>query len=287
MRLWSWPMKCQRNVPGCASALAARSCARFSPEQRHAGLGEHLELLERHVLDRGEQLRAADLRADALGVLAHAGGVEPADQLRHTTPAWRPVTPPSARWEKNRSVRHIVHSPRSWTSATPASASLAAATAGRSRLRSAHACAGDVREVLEHLLADLVAAAAGARRRPRRGPGPRRRARAARARPPRRSRPPGRASRSARRPPRRRRRAAPAGSRRRTRARRRRAARSPGRPRRRPGARAPAARRRGARARRGPGGRRGSARAGGRPRRRGARGWRRRWRRRRRSAGRG
>ena len=30
LRLWSWPMKCQRK-PGCASALASSSCARFSP----------------------------------------------------------------------------------------------------------------------------------------------------------------------------------------------------------------------------------------------------------------
>src|SRR5918995_617941 len=105
-------------------------------EQRHARLGEHPELLERDVLDRGQQLRVADLGADPLGVLAHARRVEAGDQARHTTPAWRPVTPLSARWEKNRSLRHIVHSPLSWTFGTPASASLAATTAGRSRLRS-------------------------------------------------------------------------------------------------------------------------------------------------------
>src|SRR3954463_13366763 len=87
-------------------------------EQAPARLGEHLQLLQRHVLDRREQLRVADLLADAGGVLAHARGVEPGDQARHATPAWRPVAPPSARWEKNRSARQIVHSPRSWTSST-------------------------------------------------------------------------------------------------------------------------------------------------------------------------
>ena len=256
-------------------------------QQRHARLGEHLELLERHVLDRGEQLGVADLRADALGVLAHARGVEAADQLRHTTPAWRPVTPPSARWEKNRSLRHIVHRPTSWTSATPASAELRGGDGLQGEVALPHAGAGHVREVLEHLLADLVAAAAraGADHGGDRALGAELAQREhALLDDPARQR---RASRSAPRPRRRRRRAARAGSRRRTRARRRRAARSPGRPRRRPGARALAARRRGARARRGPGGRRGSARAGARPRRPGARGSRRRWRRRRRSAGRG
>src|SRR4029079_15662191 len=105
-------------------------------EQRHARLGEHAELLERDVLDGRQQLRVADLRADTLRSLAPPRGVEAGDQARHTTPAWRPVTPPSARWEKNRSGRQIVQTPRAGTSATPASARSCRAPAGRSRLRS-------------------------------------------------------------------------------------------------------------------------------------------------------
>ena len=31
LRLWSWPMKCQRNAPGCAAAFSSSACARFSP----------------------------------------------------------------------------------------------------------------------------------------------------------------------------------------------------------------------------------------------------------------
>ena len=84
-------------------AVLAREC--------DAGLGEHAELLERDVLDGGEDLDArrvapgaGDLLAHALEVRAHALGVEAPDQLRHATPAWRPVTPRSRRWEKKRSV---------------------------------------------------------------------------------------------------------------------------------------------------------------------------------------
>src|SRR4051812_33342202 len=116
-------------------------------QQREAGLGELVQLLERHVLHGGEQLHVGglaareqrgggDLVSCAGGVLAHPGGVEPVDQGRHTTPAWRPVTPWCARWEKNRPNQHIVQRPASWTSAAPASSSLARAIAGRSRLRS-------------------------------------------------------------------------------------------------------------------------------------------------------
>ena len=100
-------MKCQRKS-GCAVALASSSCARFSPSSVSPASAEHAELLERDVLDRGEDARprrvaagVGDRRAHALEVGADAGGVEAGDQARHTTPAWRPVTPLSRRWEKN------------------------------------------------------------------------------------------------------------------------------------------------------------------------------------------
>ncbi len=116
-------MKCQRNS-GWAVAFASRSCARFSPSSVIPASASVAELLQRHVLDRGEDLDAVgQLAADPLEVGADAGGVEAGDQTRHTSPAWRPVTPPSRRWEKNRPNQHMVHSPTSWISETPAAAS--------------------------------------------------------------------------------------------------------------------------------------------------------------------
>ena len=68
--------------------------------------------------------------------------------------------PWSRRCEKKR-ASHIVHSPLSWTSSTPAARSRAVATALRSTLRPSDRL-GDVGERVAHLVADLVAAASGA-----------------------------------------------------------------------------------------------------------------------------
>ncbi len=104
-------------------------------------LGEDAELLERDVLDGGEDLDlgrvapgAGDLLADPLEVRAHDARVDAPDQLRHAIPAWRPVTPRSRRWEKKRSS-WIVHSPQSWTTPTPAASSRSRASALRSSVR--------------------------------------------------------------------------------------------------------------------------------------------------------
>ena len=214
--------------------------------ERDPGRGERADLLQRHVLDGGEDLGPfGELRADPLEVLADAGDVEPADQSRHTSPAWRPVTPWSRRWEKNSSASHIVHRPRV-VDAGAGGLEVAADDLREVEVALADAGVAAVEDRV-HLLADLVAAAARARA-DQRG----HRARAAdvaqrgdalaAGRPPR-----CRASRRGSRPRRRRRRAAPAGSRRRTRARDGRRARSPGRPPRRAGAAGPAARWRGGR----------------------------------------
>ena len=146
LRLWSWPMKCQRK-PGIGLGLGLELLGAVLAHQRQPGLLEHAQLLERDVLDRREQLDVArvaaralrgvgDLRPHALGARPHRLELEPGDQARHTTPACRPVTPPSRRWEKNRPNQHIVHSPTSWTSRTPAASSCCRATFARSRLRS-------------------------------------------------------------------------------------------------------------------------------------------------------
>src|SRR3954468_4055009 len=102
----------------------------------HAGLGEHADLLECDVLDRGQHLHAlADLVADSREVVGDAARVEAADQLRHASPAWRPVTPRSRRWEKKRSASWIVHRPQSWTVSTPASVRRSRAIPLRSTVR--------------------------------------------------------------------------------------------------------------------------------------------------------
>ena len=116
LRLCRWPMKCHVELRDAAAALASSSCARFSPTTRDPGLGERAELLDRDVLDRGEDLGssvAADLVAHLARGWRRRARVEAADQLRHATPAWRPVTPPSRRWEKKRSASQIVHRPKS------------------------------------------------------------------------------------------------------------------------------------------------------------------------------
>ena len=260
-------------------------------QQRQPGLAEHAELLQRHVLDRGQQLdlgRVAagvgDRRAHALEVGVDARGVEAGDQARHMTPAWRPVMPLSRRCEKKRSSQ-IVHRPTSmnsmpWASscwrAPPRRCRGCAPRGARRRPRSAR---GPPRRPRSSSRARW----GRARRRPDRG----RRPRAAPAGPPRRSRPPAAASRSAARRRRPRRRAGPAGSRRRRRSRRRRSARSPGRPPACRAARPTAARSRAGRSPRGPGARNRSAATDGRRTRPAGAGSRPRSPARRRSAGRG
>ena len=109
LRLWSWPMKCQRKRVGPGRGLGLELLRAVLAEQRDAGLGEHAEVLDVDVLDRGEQLDVAGIAARARARRRRSPRARgrrsraraPASSARHTTPAWRPVTPPSRRWEKN------------------------------------------------------------------------------------------------------------------------------------------------------------------------------------------
>ena len=90
-------MKSHVNAPGYASAFATRSWARFSPTSSIPASASTGELLDRHVLDRGQDLdlgRVApgggDLGADPLEVRPIALGPRPL--ISSTTPA-----PPAAR----------------------------------------------------------------------------------------------------------------------------------------------------------------------------------------------
>src|SRR5215208_3377571 len=132
---------------GVGRGLGLELLSAVLAQQRQPGLVQDMEVLERDVLDGGEQLDlvgaaaglasgVVDLGPHALEPAPHRLDLDAVDQARHTTPACRPVTPPSRRWEKNSDgSAHMVHSPTSWTSSTPASRNCARATFARSRLR--------------------------------------------------------------------------------------------------------------------------------------------------------
>src|SRR3954453_22026271 len=131
---------------GVGGGLGLELLGSVLAQQCEPGLVQDGEVLERDVLDGGEQLDLvgaaagllsglADLGTYALEAAPHRLDLDAVDQARHTTPACRPVTPPSRRWEKNRSL-HMVQRPTSWASSTPASRSCVFATFARSRLRS-------------------------------------------------------------------------------------------------------------------------------------------------------
>ena len=168
-------MKCQRNAR-MGGRLRLEVLRAVLADQRDPGLGERPELLERHVLDRGEDLDAVrQLAADPREVGADAGGVEAGDQTRHTTPAWRPVTPAVAAVGEEQAVpAHACTGRRRGSRRTPASASWARAIAARSRLRRRGARRGRANARVD-LLADLVAAARARLGRSARSPGRRRR----------------------------------------------------------------------------------------------------------------
>src|SRR5947209_482879 len=96
-------------------------------DQRDPCVGELGELVDADVLRRCADLDVvADARSDPLEVRPDALYVS------HAIPAWRPVTPPSRRCEKNRSGRQLVHMPTSLICSTPPASSLARAIAFRS-----------------------------------------------------------------------------------------------------------------------------------------------------------
>ena len=108
LRLWSWPMKCQRKLrvrrglglEVLGAVLAEQRRARPRRASPSSSSGTYLTAARSSTSAGRGRARRARSRSHALG-RAHARGVEAGDQARHTTPAWRPVTPPSRRWEKN------------------------------------------------------------------------------------------------------------------------------------------------------------------------------------------
>src|SRR5436305_826066 len=69
-------------------------------------LGQDPQLADGHVLHRSQDLDLADIPARrrdlltrALQICADRLGPQSRYRLNHTTPAWRPVIPPSRRWE--------------------------------------------------------------------------------------------------------------------------------------------------------------------------------------------
>jgi hypothetical protein len=106
-------------------------------------VGQCRQLLDRQIFDRGQDLhlrRVASGRCDRLPcpgqVARHRLRPQPADQVNHATPAWRPVTPRSRRWENSRAgSEQIVQIPMSAMVVAPTSRSCRRAIALRSRLR--------------------------------------------------------------------------------------------------------------------------------------------------------
>ena len=124
-------MKSHSNRPGWAPLLGDQVLRAVLADELDPGLGQGRQLLRRHVLDRRADLHLGRpiALAHPLEVLPHARGVEAAELARHpvshATPPWRPVTPSSRRWEKNRSSRQCVHRSTCSTSRHPAGAQLA------------------------------------------------------------------------------------------------------------------------------------------------------------------
>ena len=121
-------------APDGPRALASRSWARFSPTSSMPASASLPSSSSATYLTAARICTPSGSSSRTRATLSRTrAGVEPGDQLRHTTPAWRPVTPPVRRCEKNTSGWHIVHTPASCTRAPPSCARM---TVGRSRLRS-------------------------------------------------------------------------------------------------------------------------------------------------------
>ena len=91
LRDWSWPMKCQRKS-GKPARLLLQLLRAVLAQQREPGLGQRPDLVDRDVLDRGEDVHLGrvapgirDLALDPIEVGADAGGVEVGELARHLT----------------------------------------------------------------------------------------------------------------------------------------------------------------------------------------------------------
>ena len=101
-------MKSHVNAPGYASALATRSCARFSPTSSipasastpSSSTGTYLTAA-RIWTSPGSLPVAAISLADAVEVRPDRLGPQARYRLNHAIPACRPVIPPSRRWENS------------------------------------------------------------------------------------------------------------------------------------------------------------------------------------------
>ena len=124
-------MKSHSKASPQRSCLAARSCWRFSPTRRDAGLGQRAHLLQRHVLGRrrGSRPRRRRPARASLEVGRDLGrrrcrGSAPATSA---SPARSRRCPPggrcgraSRRWEKKSSGSQLVQRPADSTRSTPA-----------------------------------------------------------------------------------------------------------------------------------------------------------------------
>src|SRR6185437_1539819 len=140
-------------VPGEVAAVALvlghEILGAVLAEQGDACLGQRGQLVGRHVLGGCQQLdlarvapRAGDLLADAVEVLADVLRPQSSELARHVRqmmPAWRPVTPLSRRWEKNRSSRQLVQIPTLLIWVTPPASSFVRAIVRSESMRASAA----------------------------------------------------------------------------------------------------------------------------------------------------
>ena len=151
-----------------------RSCLRLEvlepvlADQLDAGLGERAHLVRRRrTWSRpGSRRPRPRARAPARGCARTTSGSMPRISsaiCSHATPAWRPVSPPSRRWEKNRSGLQLVQRPRALDLARrrPRPSSRVA-TSGRSSIRPSASPSPEGVERRQDLVPDLEAAAADA-----------------------------------------------------------------------------------------------------------------------------
>ena len=123
LRLWRWPMKSQVKRSPQRSCLAISAWAVFSPTSVTpasasapiSSTGTYLVAARTSTSAASRPARGAGARrcdpAPPTRRAPHPAGVELLYLASQASPAWRPVRPPSRRWEKNSSGWQLVQRP--------------------------------------------------------------------------------------------------------------------------------------------------------------------------------
>ena len=135
LRLCRLPMKSQVKRVAVALALGLEVLEAVLADQLDPGLGERPHLLGGTYLVAARISTSAPQRSRTRSRLRRTvAGVDVADRLRpsiQTSPAWRPVRPPSRRWEKKSSGSQLVQRPLDSTALDPGAREQAARDLGQ------------------------------------------------------------------------------------------------------------------------------------------------------------